>query len=84
MIKALRKELRLLNPGVNVDIEEIKTALTNEVLKREVQDGDKATEACKRVAKSLKKREKENGPKPTKSVIALSQSIDSPEEVPGN
>jgi len=70
MLKALRKELRLLTPGVNVDMEEVKAVLTKEVLKREVQDSDKTTDAAKRVAKCLKKREKDAAAPKAKAVTS--------------
>lgn len=56
MLKVLRRELRRLSPGVNVDIEEIREVLTNEVLKREVVEGEKAEEARKRIQRVLRKQ----------------------------
>jgi hypothetical protein len=56
VLKILRRELRRLSPGVNVDIEEIKEVLTNEVLKREVVEGEKAEEAKKRIQRALRRQ----------------------------
>lgn len=69
ILKALRKELRLLAPGVNIDMDEVKAVLTKEVLKREVQESDKAAEATKRVNRTLRKREKDAAKKQSKSEV---------------
>ncbi len=58
MLKALRKELKSLNPDVRIELEDIKTVLMNEVLKRDCVEGEKAEEARKMVAKVLRKLEK--------------------------
>lgn len=52
----LRRELRRLSPGVQIDITEVQDVLVNEVLKREVLEGDKAQAARKVVAKATSKR----------------------------
>ncbi len=59
VLKLVRKELKAMNPSVNIETEEILDVLKNQVLKREVVEGDKATEAQKRIQKMMKKREKE-------------------------
>lgn len=56
MLKILRRELRRLSPGVNVESEDVKIALMKEVLKREVVEGEKADEARKRLQRALKKQ----------------------------
>lgn len=85
MLKALRKELRLLTPNVNVDMDDIKQVLINEVMKREVQDGEKAATAAKQINKSLRKREKEAAgkvAKPAVETVLLTTDIEPDEEPP--
>jgi hypothetical protein len=49
ILAALRKELRKLSDGVLVDVEEISQVLSNEVLKRDILEGDEASKAQARV-----------------------------------
>lgn len=55
VLSVIRRELRRMSPDVRIDSDEIKDVLVNEVLKREVLEGDKADEARKKVAKSAAK-----------------------------
>lgn len=57
-IDIIRREIRRMAPGVKVDNQEIENILKNEVLKREVLDGDAAKEATTRVKKALTKAAK--------------------------
>jgi hypothetical protein len=63
VLEVIRRELRRVSPDVRIEIEQIKNVLASEVLKREVIDGDKATEARKKIARAatklLRKRAKE-------------------------
>jgi hypothetical protein len=60
VLAVIRRELRRVTPGLKVDVEEIGTALRNEVLKREVLDCDKAEAARKQVARAASKALREN------------------------
>jgi hypothetical protein len=51
VLNAIRKELRRVSPEVRIDVDQIKFVLVNEVVKREVQEGDKADEAKKKIAR---------------------------------
>jgi hypothetical protein len=51
----VRRELRRITPGVRIELADIRTALANEVLKREVVEGDKAEEAKRKVARAASK-----------------------------
>jgi hypothetical protein len=51
----VRRELRRLFPELNVDIEQIADILVNEVLKREVIEGDKVKETRQRIKKAAAK-----------------------------
>lgn len=55
VLGVLRRELRRVSPDVRIDTDQIKEVLENEVLKREVMEGDKADEARKKILKSASK-----------------------------
>jgi predicted type IV restriction endonuclease len=52
ILDVVRRELRRMSPDVRIDNEQIKNVLLQEVLKRDVLEGEKADEARKKVAKS--------------------------------
>ena len=56
VLAVVRRELRRMSPDVKIDVEEIRTALTEEVLKREVLEGERAEDARKKIAKMLRSR----------------------------
>lgn len=56
VLTVIRRELRRLTPGIKVSTEEIEEILRQEVLKREIQDSDDATNASKRVKKVQNKK----------------------------
>ena len=55
VLEVIRRELRRISPDVRIDIDQIKSVLLNEVIKREVIEGDKADEARKKIAKATTK-----------------------------
>jgi len=55
VLMVLKRELKRVSPDVKIDIEQIRTVLEQEVLKREVVEGDKAEEANKRISKAANK-----------------------------
>ncbi len=66
IIEVVRRELRKVSPGVRFEMQEIREALTHEVIKREVLEGDKATEARRKIARAQAKasapaKPKDNG-----------------------
>lgn len=58
VIEVMRRELKKISPDVKVDSEQIRNVVVNEVLKREVVEGEKAEEAKKRIIKALNKIQK--------------------------
>ncbi len=52
VLDVVRRELRRMSPDVRIDTEQIKEVLVQEVLKRDVIEGDKAEEAHKKVLKA--------------------------------
>ncbi|MCC7248572.1 MAG: type I restriction enzyme HsdR N-terminal domain-containing protein [Lysobacter sp.] len=55
VLDVIRRELRRVSPDVKIDTSQIKDVLVNEVIKREVLEGDKAEEARKKIVKAANK-----------------------------
>lgn len=55
VMDVVRRELKRVSPDVRIDNEQIKSVLLNEVIKREVLEGEKADEARKKIAKAASK-----------------------------
>jgi len=77
IISAIRKELRQLYPDIKVDTEEVKNVLLNDVLKREIIEGDEADDAKKKITKMYRKKEKLEDQKVTDTNIPDPASITS-------
>jgi len=58
VLSVVRRELRRLSPDVRIDLDEIADVITNEVLKRDVVEGDKAVEAKRKINRMASKRSK--------------------------
>jgi predicted type IV restriction endonuclease len=56
MIQGVRRELRRMSPGLKVEENEIAKILASGVLKREIQEGDKADKAKAQVKKTSNKK----------------------------
>jgi hypothetical protein len=52
VLDVLRRELRRISPDVRIEVDQIQTVVTQDVLKREVLEGEKAEAAAKIVAKA--------------------------------
>jgi predicted type IV restriction endonuclease len=63
VIDSIRKILKKVSPEIKVSNEDIVELLENEVLKREVIDGEKVEEAKKKINKAFKAMAKEANPK---------------------
>jgi hypothetical protein len=55
ILMAVRRELRRLFPDIKVDLEQVEELLHNEILKREVIEGDKPKDAQQRIKKATQK-----------------------------
>lgn len=55
VLEVVRRELRRLSPDVKIDLEEIRSALMLDVLKREVVEGEKAEEAKRKISRAAGK-----------------------------
>jgi len=68
VINVIRRELKRMSPDVRIESEEIERVLSEDVIKREVLEGEKATDAKRRfskaAAKALRKTEKESAQMP--------------------
>lgn len=63
VVDVIRRELRRLSPDVRIDVEQIRDVLINEVVKREVMEGEKADEAKKKISRSANKSLRASSPK---------------------
>ncbi|RJP53325.1 MAG: restriction endonuclease subunit R [Anaerolineaceae bacterium] len=55
VLDVIRRELRKLSPDVKIDNEQIKDVLVQEIIKRDVMEGEKADEAQRKVNRVTKK-----------------------------
>ncbi len=69
--EVIRRELRRVSPNAKITIEEIESALRSYVLKGEVVEGVKATEAQKKIAKAQNKASKKSAKAVASSVPIL-------------
>jgi predicted type IV restriction endonuclease len=81
-LHTVRRELKRISPDVRISVEEIRDALIHEVIKREVIEGDKATEAQRLVAraasKALRQRKAKNDGDGEDVVVAAAPATDPP------
>jgi len=86
VLEVVRRELRRVSPDVRIDIEQIRSVLVNEVLKREVMEGEKAEEARKKVARAAKNALRAATQKESKAVSTTLTEIPivSPEPIQEN
>lgn len=55
VLEVIRRELRRVSPDVRIEMDQIKDVLLNEVIKREVIEGEKADEAKKKINRAATK-----------------------------
>jgi len=82
VLEVIRRELRRVSPDVRIDIEQIRTVLANEVIKREVMEGEKADEAKKKIAKAVGKATRAAAAAKEQKQTPASQSLETPPEAP--
>lgn len=58
VVQVIRRELKRLNTDVKIEIEEIKDLLMNEVLRREVVEGERSEHARKQINRATNKKNK--------------------------
>lgn len=64
VLEMIRRELRRISPDVRIDLEQIKSVLVNDVLKREVVESEKAEEARKKINRAAGKLLRARSAKP--------------------
>ena len=77
VLDTIRRELRRLS-DVKLEVEELREALRNEVLKREVLEGDRAEDAKRKVARAANKTlrsRKDSGPEETAEAEAIPDAV---------
>jgi len=77
VLEAIRRELRRITPDVKVPIDDLRNVLIQDVLKREVIEGEKADIAKKKVQKAARKllrTKKENSAEETSPELLSSES----------
>src|SRR3546814_19874874 len=52
VVSVIRRELRRLSPDIRIDVQEVESVLVNEVLKRDVLEGDEAMDAQRRLTRA--------------------------------
>lgn len=75
VLEVIRRELRRLSPDVRIDIEQIRAVLINEVIKREVIEGDKADEARKKIARAASKALRASSSRATQKEIGIAAIV---------
>lgn len=68
ILNSIRKELRKLADGVGINVSEIENIIRNEVLKREIVEGDDAKVAQSRISRFYKKTNKKNQKKKSEEI----------------
>lgn len=56
VLNSIRKSLKMLSPDLKTNNETIKNIIYNDILKREIIDGEKAEDAKKKIGKAIKKQ----------------------------
>jgi hypothetical protein len=80
VVEVIRRELKRVSPDVKIDLDQIRSALASEVLKREVMEGEKAEEARKKIAKSAKIALRTVASKSAASAVPTSVATPAPTE----
>ena len=75
ILEMIRRGLRKLSPDIKINIDQIRNVMTQEVLKREVVEGEKAEEAKKKISRYFSKSIREKT-KESKEVLVESKSED--------
>lgn len=72
LIDVLRRELRRMSPDIKIEEQSIRDVLLNEVIKREVLEGEKAQKATKDVSKAARTQLRKNASTQNTNPIDLS------------
>jgi predicted type IV restriction endonuclease len=80
VLAVIRRELKRLSPDVRIDVGEIQQVVSQEVIKRDVLEGDKAAEAARKISRAANKalRAKTAEPPGVATIQDLPASIPAP------
>jgi hypothetical protein len=76
IVDMIRRELRRMAPDIRIDTDEIRASLKNEVLKREVVEGDQADAARKKVSRAAGKALRARAARPDGRAVEAEASSD--------
>jgi hypothetical protein len=79
VVDVVRRELRRISPGVKIEQEEIRNVIFNEVIKREVVEGDKATEAKRQMTRAANRTLRARTPKDGTPIVVSDAPVASSE-----
>lgn len=82
VLHVMRRELKRLSPDIKVEIDDIKQVISNEVLKREVVEGEQAEAAKRKINKSATRTLRNRADKPTEGDGITSEEPSAPEIAP--
>jgi len=75
VVSVIRRELRRLFPELKIESEAVVELLNNEILKREVLDGEKVKDAQQRIRKAVSKNAKAQSKKSSSPEIAQEPAV---------
>jgi len=81
-VRAIKREIRKTSPGIKVEEKEIEEILRNEVLKRDVIEGEEASKTLSRVRRLSRKTKKQVKKPPANKIETVDVSDTSFSEQP--
>jgi hypothetical protein len=75
VLGVIKRELRRLSPDVKINTDQIRCVLEQEVLKREVVEGDKADEARKRITRAANRELRSKSEKDVEAKQSAAETI---------
>jgi len=75
VLKMVRKQLRITTPGIKADIDEIKSAIEADVIKREILEGERAANAQRQVKRATRKAQKEKSVESVPADAAVAPAV---------
>ncbi len=79
ILSVVRRELKRLSPDVKIELEEIHSVISQEVIKRDVIEGEKAIEAAKKLSRAANRALRAKSEKTSVDNTASTDSVSPPE-----
>ncbi len=70
----IKRDLRKISPGIKIEIDEIKDVIKNEVIKREVLESEKISEASKKISRLFNKKTRRTKQPENQTVITTTNT----------